>query len=193
MLPFYLYELIDGISWLEPTHSLVRYAKITGEKYAAQDDDKEFQAFSMLMGDEHPVYEVIKNRLPRRRNPYAWYMRVADLPGFLNHIQPVLEKRLAESILVNHSGELKLCFFRTGIKFCFERGDIQSIEPYRPKSAEDGDALFPDLTFLRVLFGYNSFSELESSFADCYARNDHGRALVPILFPKKSSNVWGVA
>ncbi len=192
-LPIFFYELEQGISWLDVTHSVLRYAKATGESYAAQDEDKEFQAFSMWMGSEHPVYNVINDRLPRQRDPYAWFVRVADLPDFLAHIQPVLEERLAKSSLVNHSGDLKLCFFRSGIKFCFQKGKIKTIEPYTPESAEDGDVLFPDLTFLRLLFGYNDFWELESNFADCYARNDHGRALTPILFPKKASSVWGIS
>lgn len=192
-LPIFFYELEKGISWLDVTHSVLRYAKATGENYAAQDEDKEFQAFSMWMGSEHPVYDVISDRLPRRRDPYAWFVRVADLPDFLTHIQPVLEQRLARSSLVNHSGDLKLCFFRSGIKFCFQKGKIKTIESYTPESAEDGDVLFPDLTFLRLLFGYNDFWELESNFADCYARNDHGRALTPILFPKKASSVWGIS
>ena len=49
-----------------------------------------------MLGAEHPVYEALGNRLPTIRDPYAWYLRVPDLSGFLNHIRPVLEKRLAE-------------------------------------------------------------------------------------------------
>ncbi len=187
------FELISGLSWLTVVPSVLRYLKITGEAYAAEKDDQEFQAFAMWMGVEHPVYEAVSDLLPRVRDPYAYYVRVPDLPEFLQHVAPVLEARLAQSVAVNHSGELKLNFFKDGVKLIFAQGKIKSVEGYAPENAEDGDALFPDLTFLRVLFGYNSFWDIEKLFADCYVRNDAARALVPALFPKQASNVWGLA
>lgn len=188
-----LYELKPGVTWLEPTYSVLRYLKETGQTYANQKDDAEFEAFAMWFGTEHPVYQAIDDRLPRTRDPYAWFIRLPDMPDFLRHIQPVLEDRLAKSIMVDYSGDLKLSFFRKGINITFEEGKIKEVSEYVPESTQDGDVLFPDLTFLRVLFGSNSFCEIEKIFADCYARNDIGRALVPILFPKKASHVRGIS
>ncbi len=188
-----MYELKPGLSWLEPTYSVLRYLKETGEAYAAQKETAEFTAFAMWMGMEHPVYQAIDDRLPRTRDPYAWFIRLNDVPDFLLHIQPVLEDRLAASVMVGYSGDLKLSFFRSGIKITFERGKIKAVSEFIPDNTQDGDVLFPDLTFLRVLFGHNDFWELEKIFADCYTRNDIGRALVPILFPKKASNVRGIS
>ncbi len=188
-----IYELKAGVSWLEVTPSVLRYLKVEGEAYAAQKEEQEFEAFAMWMGTEHPVYQAISDRLPRIRDPYAYYVRVPDIPDFIRHIGPVLEERLANSGLVGHSGELKLNFFRSGLKLVFEKGLLKGAEAYTPKNFNDSDALFPDLTFLRVLFGYNDFSEIEKMFADCYVRNDLGRAMIPILFPKKSSNVRGIS
>jgi hypothetical protein len=192
-LAVHQYELKPGVSWLAVTPSVLRYIKLTGEAYAAEAEDKELQAFAFWMGTEHPVYETIDDRLPRRRDPYAWYVRVPDLPGFLQHIAPVLERRLADSILVGHTGELKLNFFRSGGKLDFEDGKLKSVEAYTPEHPEDGDVTFPDLTFLQVLFGYHSAEELEYIFADCYPRNDHGRALISILFPKSPACLWPVS
>ncbi|MBT3392054.1 MAG: GNAT family N-acetyltransferase [Chloroflexi bacterium] len=187
------FELVAGLSWLAIAPSVLRYLKTTGEAYAAEKEEQEFQAFAMWMGVEHPIYEAISDLLPRVRDPYAYYVRVADLPDFLLHIAPALEARLAKSVLAGHSGELKLNFFKNGVKLTFEQGQIKAVESYAPEKTEDGDALFPDLTFLRVLFGYNSFWDIEKLFADCYVRNNAARALVPILFPKQASNVWGLA
>jgi hypothetical protein len=120
-------------------------------------------------------------------------VRVPDLPAFLQHIGAALGRRLAESPLFGHTGELKLNFFREGLKLSFESGQLKDVKPYLPEHSDHGDVLFPGLSFLQVLFGYHSFDELEVTFADCYARNDHGRALVSFLFPKRGSNVWPVA
>lgn len=192
-LAIQMYELKAGVSWFDVTPSVLRYIKKAGQAYSAQKKDQKFQAFAMWLGVEHPVYQVISDQLPRQRDPYAYYVRLANIPDFLNHISPVLEDRLEKSVLVGHSGDLKLSFFLSGVKFIFEKGKIKEIGAYLPERSSDGDVLFPDLTFLRVLLGYSDFWEIEKFFADCYARNDHGRALVPILFPKKASNVRGIS
>ena len=187
------YELKEGVSWLDVTPSVIRYLVKTGKEYAAKKDKIEFAGFNFGLGPDHPVYQVMPRRLPQTNNHYAWYIRVADVPDFLQHISPVLERRLAESPVVGFTGDLKLSFFKSGVKLSFEKGKLKGVESYLPKNDEDADVLFPDLTFLRVLFGYEFFEVVEKAFPDCYARNDQGKALIPVLFPQKHSNVWAIA
>jgi hypothetical protein len=127
------------------------------------------------------------------RDPYAWYVRVPDLPGFLNHIKPALEKRLVESIAPGHSREIKVSFYRGGLRFVIEHGHITTIESWKPKPKDDGDIAFPNLTFLQILFGYRSFEELHYAFPDCRCDSEEVRILIGILFPKKLSNIFPVA
>jgi hypothetical protein len=61
---------------------------------------------------------------------------------------------------------------------------------WKPERIEEGDAFFPDLTFLQILFGWRSLEELRHAFADCYARTVEARALLPVLFPRKESVLW---
>jgi hypothetical protein len=96
----------------------------------ATPEDTQLDSFGMSLGVEHPVYDVISARLPEVINPYAWYLRVADLPGFLRLIGPILEQRLANSSLVGHSGDLKMSFFRTGINLTFTHGHLSQVESY---------------------------------------------------------------
>jgi hypothetical protein len=186
------YELKPGVSYLEVTPSLIRYLEKTGLELAKKKEDIELQGYSFDLGGKHPAYDVLPERMPRMGKPYAWYIRVPDLPDFLNHIAPVLEKRLAESPAVGFTGSLKLNFYRSGVRISFEKGTVAGVESYNPLSTEDGDVLFPDLTFLQLLVGHTSFAELSNSLPDCDARNDHGRALIKYLFPKKASNVWAL-
>src|SRR3712207_3340773 len=95
------YELRGGVSWLAVTPSVVRYLVATGREYAARDGG-ECAAFAFLLGTEHPVYDAFGDRLPRTVSPYAWYLRVPDLPRFLRRVAPALERRLAESPLAGH-------------------------------------------------------------------------------------------
>ena len=191
-LTSFLYELKSGVSWLEVTPSVVRYLWQTGQEYAKR-DGKPCHSFGFALGEEHPAYEVIKGRLPEVRGSYAWYMRVADLPGFLKHIKPVLEKRLTESIAPGHSREIKVSFYRGGLHFVIEHGHIKTIEPWKPTPNDEGEIAFPGLTFLQILFGYRSYEELHYAFPDCWSDSEEVRALINILFPKKLSNIHPIA
>jgi len=184
------YELKPGVSWLAVTPSVVRYLAATGEKYAAR-SKKESGSFGFWLGSEHPAYEVMPWRLPRKRDPYAFYIRVADVPGFLRHIAPVLERRLAESIAVGHTGALKLSFYRDGVRMAFRKGRLVEVGAWTPgQPGEAESASFPGLSFLHLLFGHRSLEELESSYADCYGNGDEAKVLLKVLFPKKASSVW---
>jgi len=187
-----LYELKPGISWLAVTPSVIRYLQTTGKAYAVQGEKKEFGAFAFWLGTEHPVYQVIHKRLPDTQPPYAWYVRVPDVPDFLRHVAPVLERRLAKSALVGHTGELKISFYRDGLHLVLENGRLTTVEQWAPTEDDQGAAKFSDRTFLQLLFGYRALEELEYAFADCGAGTDEARALLKALFPKQASNLWPV-
>jgi GNAT superfamily N-acetyltransferase len=188
-----LYELQAGVSWLAATPSVVRYLWQMGEDWAAEDPEQEMERFSFDLGAEHPAYQVFRQGLPLVHKPYAWFVRVPDLLGFLRHVVPVLERRLAASPLVGHTGETRLSFYRHGIHLIFNEGKITAIEPWQPTPDKAGDAAFPDLTFLQLLFGYRSLEELDHAFADCWTAGDQARVLLEALFPKQPSNVWAIS
>ncbi|MGE5777320.1 MAG: GNAT family N-acetyltransferase [Chloroflexota bacterium] len=187
-----LYELKPGTSWLEVTPSIVRYLWEIAKQTPAK-DGKSQTSFMFSVGLDHPVYHAMGDDLPGIRKPYAYFIRVPDLIGFLRHIAPVLEGRLAASIAPGYSGELKVNFYRDGMLLRFENGRLTAVEAWKPPTSETGNAAFPDLTFLQLLFGYRSFAELHQSFADCWWQNEKDRALMDILFPKKPSHVIGIA
>ncbi|HET7087598.1 MAG TPA: GNAT family N-acetyltransferase [Anaerolineae bacterium] len=191
--PINLYELKPGVSWLAVTPGVIRYAQVTGEAYAARDGTEPLGGFGFWLGGDHPAYHAIEDRLPRVRHPYAWYLRVPDLPGFLAHIAPSLEKRLAGSIAAGYTGELKISFYRTGLRLVVDKGRLTGIEPWTPRRGDDGVVAFPDLTFLQLVFGYRTLDELRYAFADCWVDTDEARAVLEAMFPKQSSDVWPVA
>lgn len=184
------YELKPGVSWLAVTPSVIRHLVATGEARAAR-SNKQFEFFAFALGSEHPVYQVAPSLLAHSREPWAYYVRVPDLPDFLRHISPVLEQRLAESPAVGHTGELKLSFYRDGLRLRFERGRLAEVEPWQPGGGQS--AAFPGLTFLQVLFGRRSAEELGLAYRDCLAADDEARLLLRGLFPKKPSAVWSIS
>src|SRR6185436_15454806 len=179
-------------SYLAVTPSVARYLWTVGQNYAAR-DQSDHQAFGFHLGPEHPVYDAFGDKLPRPWKPYAWYVRVPDLPAFLRLIAPVLERRLAASAFAGHSGELTLSFYRNGIHLVFERGRLTLAEPWQPAPQArnaHADIHFPDQTFLHVLFGHRTLDEIEHVYRDCWAKEDSTRELINALFPKRASHIW---
>ena len=186
------YELKPGVSWAAVTPSVIRYLHTIGEAYATRDQG-ECSAFGLWLGRTHPVYDAMCSRLPDTRRVYAWYLRVPDLPGFLRHIAPALERRLATSVVAGYTGEVKLSFYRSGLRLAFRHGSLQAAEAWTPTPDERGSAAFPDLTFLQLVFGYRSLEELCYAFADCWVENDATHAVLEALFPRQDSDVWPIA
>ena len=149
-----------------------------------------FSRIDLFLGSSHPVYDVLEKSIPTtQKAPYAWYVRVADLPKFIQLIAPALERRLASSIVAGYSGELKFDFYRGGLRMVFERGRLRTVENWqRPIWGANEDGGFPPLVFLQLLFGYRSLDALRSAFPDVWV-NDNVELLVNALFPYRPSRV----
>lgn len=189
-LPVQFYGLLPGHSYLMVTPSVLRFLWEHGQE--KMEEGKTCTRLLLLLGVKHPAYAALDPRTTSTLNPYAYFMRVADLPAFMRHITPVLEKRLEESPCDGHSGELRISFYRDGIQMKFEKGRIAEIGSFAAKDWEDGDAFFPDLTFLHLLFQSRSLDELRESYTDCMAKID-ARALLNAMFPRSPSAVWVIS
>lgn len=147
---------------------------------------------SLLLGSTHPVHSVLGEDLDRAGEPpYAWYVRVNDLPAFLMHLAPALEKRLASSVVAGYTGEMKMDFYRGGHRLVFERGRLRAVEPWRaPFYGDEATCAFPPLVFLQVLFGHRSLETLRQVFPDVRISNE-ASLLLKALFPMRPSFVFG--
>jgi hypothetical protein len=135
---------------------------------------------------QHPANLAMDSALTPYR-PWEWYVRVADLPGFLVHIGPELERRLAESSMNGYEGDLKISFYQGGIRLLFDHGKLTLAEHWTSPELDEGhDAAFPDRTFLQLLFGFRSLDDLQYAFPDCWT-NQQGKLLLNALFPKQPS------
>lgn len=186
------YALADGVSWFDVSSSVVRYLWEKGAEFAARESTSR-TSFGFGLGEYHPVYDVLSDRLPLIRTPYSYYMRVPNMVAFLERIKPALEIRLADSVAFGYTGELTIGFYKSGIRMVFEKGKITLIEPLKKFSYLEVDVNFPDQTFLHLLFGHRSFDELRHAFTDCYMKTQTARVLMNSLFPKRQSTVYPVS
>ena len=193
MMTLTAYELDAGVSYLAVNPTIIRYLWRIGQVFARA-RERTLTSFGFWLGaGPHPAYTASAGRLVQESKPYAFYVRVPDLPAFLRCIGPVLEARLADSACAGHTGELKISFYREGIRLVFEHGKLAAAEPWKPVIGGDGGmAAFPNLTFLQLVLGYRTLDELRYAYADCSASDD-ARALLSGLFHKKPSKIWGIS
>ncbi|GAC1392701.1 MAG: hypothetical protein NVSMB38_17110 [Ktedonobacteraceae bacterium] len=144
---------------------------------------------SLNLGRTHPVYDALGNGLaPFYEAPYAWYVRVRDLPVFLKHIAPVLERRLEHSVVSGYTGELKIDLYKGGLHMVFEHGKLTTTEYWRvPAYDSNAGAGFPPLVFLQLLFCHRSLDELRYAFPDVWAEGDT-EVVLKALFPAQPSS-----
>ena len=142
-------------------------------------------------GEEHPGFASLEGTEPR--DAYAWYVRIPDLPGFVMHVAPALERHLAESDQAGASGTLAISRYREGIVLHLEDGRIREVTTFRPSTETLGDVAFPDLNFLNLLLGHRSFDTLHRLLPDCVLQSKAKRPLIEALFPPRPSFIMATS
>ncbi|MGB7338473.1 MAG: GNAT family N-acetyltransferase [Phototrophicaceae bacterium] len=157
--------------------------------------EKNDNNFAFYVNDNmHPALVKIMHRnfgMATQDRMYAWYLRVADHVAFIQWIAPVLERRLVHSAAHQYSGKLRVNFYQhDDLLITFEQGKITDVcltsEKGRPHLN------FPFDTWLNVVFGANSESELHKILPDTLSTAE-ASVLVDILFPKKKSSLFPVS
>ena len=181
----------EGQSMRAVMPTILRWMKTHGECEAAK-QNKPANGVYLSFGREHPAYGAAPDLLPKTRSPYAWYIRVPDVPRLVRHIAPALGARLARSPIAGYSSELKISEYRDGLKLVFENGTLTRTETWQPTVEDGGDCGFPPRVFLQLLFGFKSLDDLRAAYPDCNAK-DEAAVLLDALFPKMHSCVYAVS
>ena len=175
------------------TRAVGRYIDEVNEKKTRGESEKPpSKQLVFYCGREHPVYLALGDQLGELNKPYAWYIRIPNIPAFLNHIRPVLERRVANSVLVGHSGVLKINLYTEQFSLEFKNGQLTQIVSYEPKNFQDGNCFFTWPEFIQLICGHKSFEELTHIHVDCHCRSPEAKILIEILFPKIVSSPIGV-
>ncbi|WIG60092.1 MAG: hypothetical protein OJF49_002840 [Ktedonobacterales bacterium] len=180
-----------GVSLAAALPSVLRGLQARAEtvRRARPDTPETAGAIVFRMGAQHPVHAALGAIASvADPYPYPWYMRVPDLPAFIRHIAPVLERRLADSVMAGYTGELAMDFYRGGLRLVFEQGRLTLAEDWRKPLWGDPKVGFPPLVFTQLLFGHRSLDELRFAYPDAYAEGD-ALPLLEALFPKRRSHL----
>ncbi|MFD2080946.1 Acetyltransferase (GNAT) domain-containing protein [Actinopolymorpha cephalotaxi] len=188
-----LLEFAAGTNLAGMRPSLLRgLVELAGQQLPNAPDTEPLGRLVFELGRDHPFYPMIPAEYgPRLDPPYAWYVRVPDLPAVLRRIAPVLERRLADSAMAGYGGDLLLDFYRSSVRLTFTDGRLTDARDEGPTDRQDKSprASFPPLVFLRSLFGHASLEELRAGYPDVGADGTAG-PLVNALFPKRPSRLF---
>ncbi len=186
----YRFQLIPSASYLDVTPAVLRYLARIGESYAAQ-AGAPYETLSLGMEPGHPIHRLTRDMLGRTNRPYAWYVRLPNLPSFIARIVPVLQRRVERSFFPGYSGTLHLGFFEDskGLFITFTGGAITGLGLCK---AERFPTSMPLESFVKLLFGYRSVEELEQDYPEVQLTN-MSRLLLETLFPKMQSSVLSIS
>jgi GNAT superfamily N-acetyltransferase len=165
---------------------VLRALKTLGEQLPLTKPDlKAIESIRFFLYQTHPVYKALENLNGETEPSYGWYIRIADLPKFIQHIAPALERRLSASVVAGYTGELKLDFYRDGLRLVFDKGHLITAEKWRSTVLNNSaDGGFPPLVFYKALFGYRSLADLRYAYPDVWVNNP---VLFNTLFPTQDS------
>lgn len=181
------YELLPGHSWLKVTPIVIRYLQATPGVA------RKHPTFSFWLGADHPLYHIYVTGLRIVEPPAAWYIRIADVGGFMQKVRPAIERRLENSHFSDWSGNLTLNFYRSGLHLAFQQGKLVSVAPWLPENHREPGPSFPNLVFTQLLLGYRSLDELLVTYPDCSVPDDTSYALLNQIFPKRHSTIWEIS
>jgi GNAT superfamily N-acetyltransferase len=179
----------SDVQWRHVLPSLLRSLRDYGTQVPPSRPDLEpFSEIRFSLGREHPIYDVLGEALlPSYQRPYAWYVRVPQLPAFLLHIAAAFERRLSQSLMAGYTGELNIDCYRYGLRLAFEQGRLTAVEPWQvPHFGDHAHMGCPPLVLLQLVFGHRSLDALRDAFPDVWV-SDSSELLVNTLFPTRPS------
>ncbi|MGA1825883.1 MAG: GNAT family N-acetyltransferase [bacterium] len=132
--------------------------------------------------------------------PYAWQIKVPNIPNFLQKITTILEKRVRESCCENFSETLRLDFYKSKIDILWNKGRIMSIEPGTEAECPNTFCMSEDL-FPALCLGHRSWHELQYVrpdifpapqyiMPDPFSSSDKSGLVMDILFPRSTSWIY---
>ena len=134
--------------------------------------------------DEFSRYLI--SRGAKTNRPYAWQVKIIDLPSFISKIKPVLEERIENSEYTCLSKDITINFWKYAVKMKIEEGKIVSIE--RAFGEKDRTIGFNPYAFMKLALGYKSRMELEKMYPDFRVQGNL-EGLIDVMFPKQSSYI----
>ena len=149
---------------------------------------RRYTQLCFALPESHPLLAVARQlgAVPERQ--YAWQVCVVDCAGFLRHIAPALDKRLARSSLASFSGQLDINAMPRVLRLQFAEGRLASVVEAGEPQGQVVLRMPPPL-LTQLLLGYRIGQQIMACSLDSWISPQAGQ-LVDILFPATRSFVY---
>ena len=121
------------------------------------------------------------------RRPYGWQIRIPNRARFLQTIAPVLERRVAESVLAGLSQTVQINFYEETVELAFTKGRLEKVASLGPTDAKG--IRLPPYPDVQLLMCYRSREEISDYRLD-FSVDNKLQLLVDTLFPKRESYIY---
>ncbi|MFP4476937.1 MAG: GNAT family N-acetyltransferase [Desulfatibacillaceae bacterium] len=132
--------------------------------------------------------------------PYAWQVKVPEIPGLLEKMAPLFGQRLENSRFARYSGRFRLDFYQHAVDLVLDSGAVAAVET---DAEEEPDAVLcvPSDLFAALALGHRTWRDLQANRPDISPAMQHvgpqvGLAADPTelladtLFPRATSWVY---
>lgn len=124
----------------------------------------------------------------RYSRPYAWYVKIPSIGGFLKLIGRVLEKRIEDSDLICLTENLKISWYWEGVELVFVDGKLKGVKDIPRVELAEPDLRLPPVVINQLLMGYRTLDELARIYPDVTAKASKV-PVVNVLFPRMKANL----
>lgn len=191
------YALKPGISHLEITPGVVQYLIDEGDRQMS----KEGGCTSVSLPYDHGTEEIFKNCMSRQERVGHHQCRLTDIQKFLMKLAPVLEDRIAKSVITGYTRtiNIQLYGYSHGLTVQFEKGKVVNVHrkeiDYAHSAYEQyGDIQIPYEKMMLLIFGVECIDDILNEYREVNSWDGNGldnemRILLKILFPKRRSHI----
>jgi len=182
-------ELAPGMPWVDAGPAILRHCHDQGAEWKPP-----FTGLYAGLGQVHPLYAACPDVLARPYDWASWYVRVPDLVGLLRRLVPVLNRRLAGSIVDGWTGEVTVNCDTEGIRLDVNKGRIIALKAMNDRNnVDNAGIILPRSQFMQLMFGYRDLDTLIASSPDCGSHDRRSHAVLKACFPREPSAVWPIA
>jgi predicted N-acetyltransferase YhbS len=173
----------DGPGARERILAALRFARAQG-----QSGDKSGLKLRLPAG--HPAVILARYLGAVDGGHYGWQMKVLGPVGFMQTVGPVLEARLAGSLLAGYSGTFVFNLYRSRLVLRFEAGKLVEVDAPTGESHEvQADARMTLKQATQFWLGWRGREALEEWYPDFWSR-DGARHLLDVLFPETRAYIY---
>lgn len=191
------YALKSGVSYLDITPGVVQYLLEEGDRQMGREEG----CTGICLPYDPGTEEVLKSCMSQEQNAPKHQCRLVDLGPFLMKIGPVLEKRLAESIMPRYTRtvNIQLYGYAKGLTIKFDKGRLteavwRELDYAHSAYEQQGDIQIPYEKMLQLVFGVECIDDMLKEHREVNSWDGNGldnemRLLLKVLFPKKRSHI----